>query len=247
MGMSVFRTTIVSAFALAGTAAPALAGQSRPVTDFNGTYTLACDRVEVALHAAAAGVITGQSASWSGTIAGSFDCSDDDALAAVAAEARTSCLAAGLPVATCAALEAELAAALAGTVALVPVELTVRVTNAWDFWARLFGVYQVAATHTIGSGATVAGSYLLDNNDGRDGTFGARALDLAGAAAQNNLGCADLIIAGVDGRIARADAYALTATAAVDRTLTCLAVSGADALTLQLGLTLRAHLDGMKP
>lgn len=246
--MMLIRSTLAAALLLlAATAGVAHAGQSQSVTDFDGRYALTCTRASFVFHLGLTGQIGGHSASWNDQLVIDVPCEagSDDAIAA-AAEAGARCAAAGLPASVCGELEAVVAEAIDGTAALVPDAVALRVTNAWDLWARLFGVYNVAGVHDFDNGAQVGWSYLLDNNDGNRGKIGTLGFAVLDAAAQGIAGCLDTAAGGIDGRIDAARGYALSATFAVDRSLTCAAGQGGDWALVNVGLSFRGAVTGAR-
>lgn len=226
----------------------AFAGQSRPISDFDGAYDLSCATASLVLHVGVAGRVGGRSGDWADDVVVDLDCDGVD-VEALASELFDGCVASGLPAGACGDVADDVAGAVAtlndDAVGLLPDTLTLRASGG-TWLNRWLGVYPLSATATFPSGARTTGAWLVDNNDGANrGHFWGFGLRVPTSGANDYGACADLATAAVDGRI-RASERRLEADLAVDRTLVCAGGVGADWLVGQVGLTYRARVAGVR-
>src|SRR5690606_30877812 len=81
----------------------ALAGQSRPASDFNGTWDLSCASATLTLHLDLSGGTAAGSGSWGDHVVTPLDCDgiDEQEQASLHADLYATCTSAGLPAAGC--------------------------------------------------------------------------------------------------------------------------------------------------
>ncbi len=229
----------------------AVAGQSRPASEFAGTWDLACTSAHLTLHVALAGGSATGSGSWDERVVTPLDCDgiDEDEQAALHAELYATCLGSGLPALGCDAVAGDLTAAVAAfnddTVAFIPSAVTMRVGTYGWFWSGLVGLYPMVGTHTF-EDATRSVTYVLDNNDGPRGSFGAAGIAVRDAGSSDWHACADAGTAAIEGRIAPSAGFALSAKMGVNRSLLCLATDGALWVSGSVGVTFEASVTGTR-
>jgi hypothetical protein len=126
------------------------------------------------------------------------------------------------------------------------------VNNTTNPLNQLMGLYPARGLHTFDNGAAVGWDYALTDKPGARGVLQAVGIGVLDAAANGMAGCADAIVAGVDGRVHSNEpgdpsaGFALNAEFAVDRGLYCMAASGDDIVFANIGLTLRGVVSGDK-
>jgi hypothetical protein len=226
----------------------ALAAQTRSPSEFDGAYALTCERATLTLHVGVAGQLGGVAGSWSDQRAVALSCEGVD-VDALAAELSADCAGAGLLESACEDVAWDVALAVAGldaaAVGLIPEQAAFRV-GAGTWFNRWTGLYPLNTTVSWAGGERASATWLVDNNDGPNrGAFAGLGLRVPTSGRTESAGCADLATGAVQGRfLPRANA--LTATAAVDRSLVCAAGHGEDWLVGQIGLSLRADLSGRR-
>ena len=121
----------------------ALAGQSRPASDFNGTWDLSCASATLTLHLDLSGGTAAGSGSWGDHVVTPLDCDgiDEQEQASLHADLYATCTSAGLPAAGCDEVAGDLTATVASfnddAVAFLPTSVTMKVGSHGWFWSGL--------------------------------------------------------------------------------------------------------------
>ncbi|MBI4511046.1 MAG: hypothetical protein HY698_15540 [Deltaproteobacteria bacterium] len=227
--------------------ATARAGQSRPPTDFTGTYDLACQQAGVTINVALGGKVGGNQKNWADALTFPLPCEEPD-VRDVVADLQERCNRAGLPSQFCTNVKTGAAKALEGMPGLIPGSMDLTVNGIYDFFARLIGIYPAWAAHYFDNGKVLGWGYWLDNNDGNNnGHLVAFNIALLNGAFQNGLACADVALGGVDGKIDRNAGHTITgAKFAINRSLACGAWVGSDWIAGTIGISFHGVVDGAK-
>lgn len=243
----------LTATLLLSTSGVASAAQSKPVTDFNGTYGLTCGEASLVLTMSITGMIGNAAGSWYGSAEAPLDCDgvDDGELDAFVDDMTGDCTAGGLPEPDCRALAEDIGQAVADLnndlIDVLPRTVKMTVTQTSNWFYKLWGVYPTIGDHTDVYGTTSTWTYLLNNNDGYvNGDFWAGGLAFGDSGTSGNLSCGIVAAAAVDGHITRGTPFAIEADFVVDESMVCSVVEGDDWLIGTIGLAYVGSLDGAK-
>lgn len=228
----------------------ALAAQPGSPLVYNGSYKLACSQAELVLHLDLGAQIKGVSRSFSGSFIAPLDCDGikQEELSLFQKNLQTKCLEAKLTREICEPLAEDIAVAVSefnnDALGFLPEEVTVSVQSVYSFWNQLFGIYPLLGQHTSTDGQASGLTYMINNNIGSElGRFRVSGVQLFNTASSGQLGCADVATGAITGRI-DPRAKSLAAQFAVDRSLYCAAVDGANVLAGVVGLSFRGDVKG---
>jgi hypothetical protein len=233
-----------------GFAADALAAQPGSPLMYNGSYVLSCSKAELVLHLDLGAQIAGAARSFSGNFIAPLDCDgvDQEEIVLFQKSLESKCLQAGLTREICEPLAEDISAAVSefnnDALGLIPVRVTMSVQSVYNFWNQLFGIYPLLGQHKFADGHVSNLTYTLNNNIGSElGKFGVLGVQLLNTASSGQLGCADIALGAITGRI-EPSAKSLSAQFAVDRSLYCAAVDGVNVLAGVIGLSFRGDVTG---
>lgn len=231
--------------------APAAYAAYSSVSDFSGSYALACDTASITLHASLDGEIDGvaQSASGSWTVDLACDGVSEADAALVATDAEDLCLGLGFDADYCVDFGDETALALSDIndallEELIPVQVDYTVTNTSSWFYRALKVYPMRGVHESADGDTSTLTYFVSDGKTTRGDIWTAAIALPGVAPLGPLGCMGVASGVVDGHIDYTSDYALTAEYVRDASIACGTSVNGDWIAATLGLTLNAEIIG---
>lgn len=247
-GADLFISRVFGVCAAVCVGAFAMPASAQSPVAYNGRYELTCLQAELALHLDLGAMIAGVSSSFSGNLITPLDCDGVSAEeASLFQEQLTAqCLSSGLSVEMCAPLAEDITAAVSefneDALGLLPQSVTMSVQSIYSFWNQVFGIYPMLGWHSFADGSSQSLTYVLNRNTG---DFGVAGVQLLNSGATGQLGCADIAVGGISGRIAPS-AGLLSASFSVDRSLYCAASYGPDLLLGSFGLSFRGQASGQK-
>jgi hypothetical protein len=246
------KTILIAAISSLFVAAPAFAAQPGSPTIYNGTYQLSCENAELVLHLDIGATVAGVSRSFSGNFVAPLDCGgvDQEEIIRFEEDLFEQCVSGGLTKEMCYPLSQDIAAAVSefnnDALGFIPVKVRMTVQSVYSFWNQVFGIYPMSGQHFLADGSSSYLSYVLNNNTGSElGKFGVFGVQLFNGATSGQLGCADVAVGGVEGRMDRLSGL-LRANYAVDRSLYCAAFDGVNAFGGAVGLSFRGQVSGQK-
>jgi hypothetical protein len=246
--------------ALTGIPGAVHAAQPGSATDFNGSYAVHCEKASLVLGLQQFQVVTGDGSSVLGTpinhsVTIDLQCAPDTLEAeAIAVYGRCMTGTSGLVGVDrpelCATVADAVGSVIDDVAAVVNGTFAVTVFDQGTWANRVLGIYGMDGDFTSLTGSTTDGDFLISNAGGSsNGDFlSLSALPLlftAGDSCQSSLAT---VVTAVDGKIDRAQAYALDADFNVDLSLWCQLPSDAPQTDVagRIGLSFHADLSGSR-